>query len=127
IKSVLAEVYAAQKQSASATLKPSDITSIIKKAEQRRLDSMRQFESASRMDLAEREQKEAAILATYLPAMLSTAEIDTVLRRIITESSEQVNIKKAKGHALRSFYSEIDKNAVQGDIVIQRLDKLWSL
>lgn len=87
---------------------------------------MKQFESASRPDLAEREQKEAVLLASYLPAMLSTGEIDGILLRIISESPEKENIKKAKGLALKTFYSQVDKSLVLGEVVRQRLDELWS-
>lgn len=87
---------------------------------------MKQFESASRSDLADREQKEAVLLASYLPAMLTTTEIDIILRRIISESHEKENAKKAKGLALKTFYAQIDKNLVLGEVVKQRLDELWS-
>jgi uncharacterized protein YqeY len=84
------------------------------------------FRSAARSDLAQREEKEAGLLASYLPAMLPTTEIDTILRRIISKSSEKDNVNKAKGMALRDFYSQVDKNAVPGEVVRQRLDELWS-
>ncbi|KAF8518734.1 GatB/YqeY domain-containing protein [Gautieria morchelliformis] len=125
IRSVLSEVYAGQKRVAPATLKPSDVISIVRKAQQRRLDSMSLFQSASRSDLAQREEKEAGLLASYLPAMLATTEIDTILRRIISESPEKDNVKKAKGMALKDFYTQVDKNVVPGEVVRQRLDELW--
>ena len=86
---------------------------------------MRQFERASRPDLAQREQTEALLLASYLPAMLSAAEVDAVLRHIISESPETGNVKKAKGLALKTFYRQVDKNTVSGEVVKQRLDELW--
>ncbi|KAF8520378.1 GatB/YqeY domain-containing protein [Hysterangium stoloniferum] len=125
IRSVLSEIYAAQK-AAVQPLKTPEIVSIIRKAEQRRLDSARQFESASRADLAEKEQKEANLLACYLPTMVPVSEIDRVLRRVISGITEKDNVKKAKGLVLKLFYSEVNKNAVQGEVVKQRLDELWS-
>jgi predicted kinase len=58
--------------------------------------------------------------------MLSTAEVDSILRRIIAESPEKENVQKAKGLTLKTFYSQVDKNLVLGEIVRQRLDELWS-
>ncbi|KIJ39850.1 hypothetical protein M422DRAFT_257168 [Sphaerobolus stellatus SS14] len=126
IRSVLAEVYNAQKQVAPKTLTSSDVAAVVRKAEQRRLDSAKQFEEASRSDLAEKEKEEAALLASYLPPVLNTEQIDTILRKIIASADRSQNPKKAKGLALKAFLGEVDKSTVQTDVVKQRLEELWS-
>ena len=90
------------------------------------MDSAKQFEDASRADLAEKEKQEAALLGSYLPPMLTTEQIDNILRKIIASANKNDNPKKAKGLALKAFFSEVDKNMVQSDLVKQRLEELWS-
>lgn len=58
--------------------------------------------------------------------MMSTAEIDVILRRILSESPKLENINKAKGLVLKAFYTQVDRCLVPGEVVRQRLDELWT-
>ncbi|HVW53899.1 MAG TPA: GatB/YqeY domain-containing protein [Trinickia sp.] len=51
------------------------ITAVIDKMIKQRKDSISQFEAAGRTDLVEQESAELAVLAAYMPAQLSDAEI----------------------------------------------------
>ena len=51
------------------------ITAVIDKMIKQRKDSISQFEAAGRTDLVEQESAELAVLAAYMPAQLSEAEI----------------------------------------------------
>src|SRR5690348_5729778 len=57
------------------TLDDAGVTGIIEKMIKQRKDSISQFESAGRTDLVEQEQAEMGVLAAYMPAQLSEAEI----------------------------------------------------
>jgi uncharacterized protein YqeY len=51
------------------------VLAIIEKMIKQRKDSISQFEAGGRQDLADIEKAELAILATYMPAALSDAEV----------------------------------------------------
>jgi len=59
---------------------------VLKRQIKQRQDSIEQFERAGRSDLVEREQAQLAILQAYLPAGLSTDEIDALVRAVVTET-----------------------------------------
>ena len=59
------------------------IEQLIAKEVKKRLDSVQQYTSAARPELAESEQAEAAVLETYLPEQLSDADVQKVIDEII--------------------------------------------
>ena len=62
------------------------ITGVVEKLIKQRKDSIGQFEAAGRDDLVAAEQAELAVLLTYLPEQLSTAEVETAVADAITEA-----------------------------------------
>lgn len=52
-----------------------------------RNDSIKEFKNANRDDLVESYQKEIAILKEYMPKMLTTEEIESILNKAIEETS----------------------------------------
>lgn len=52
-----------------------------------RRDSIEQFTAGGRADLAEKEQKEVAIIQGYLPQQLSAAELSAEVAKAVTEAS----------------------------------------
>lgn len=63
------------------------ILSILDKMVKQRRDSISQFESAGRDDLAAIEKAELAIIQTYLPQALSEAEIAEMVKAAVAEVS----------------------------------------
>jgi uncharacterized protein len=57
------------------TLDDAAVTAVIDKMIKQRKDSISQFEAAGRTDLVEKEAAELKVLADYMPAQLSDAEI----------------------------------------------------
>src|SRR5215467_8060733 len=51
-----------------------------------RKESIDQFSKGGRPELAEKEQKEAALIETYLPAGASAAEMDSAISKAIAET-----------------------------------------
>ncbi|CAL1708232.1 unnamed protein product [Somion occarium] len=124
LRSVLTDVYAADKQK-SQPIPNSKIQDIIRKAVDRRKDVASQYENASRSDLAEKERKEAAILSEFLPPQLSEEEIDCVLREVIQEqgllkAEAKPNPKQALGKIFKAFYTRVDKSAVSSTEYVTR-------
>lgn len=60
-------------------LDDTQVLAVLDKMLKQRRESIAQFESAGRTDLADKEAAEATIIQTYLPAALSPAEIDTLI------------------------------------------------
>ena len=62
------------------------VLAVLEKMVKQRKDSITQYESAGRDDLAAVEKAEMAIIQAYLPAQLSEAEIDAAIQAAITEA-----------------------------------------
>jgi len=62
------------------------VLAIIEKMIKQRKDSITQFEAGGRQDLADIEKAELVILATYMPAGLSEAEIQAEVAAAVTAS-----------------------------------------
>jgi uncharacterized protein len=67
-------------------LADADIVAVIDKMVKQRRDSIAQFEAGKRMDLADAERAELAILLAYLPQRLSDAEIDAAVDAAIART-----------------------------------------
>ncbi|KAF9809088.1 hypothetical protein IEO21_07586 [Rhodonia placenta] len=128
IRSVLAEVYAADKAPGCSELASSStIFAILRKAVLRRSDSAAEFEKASRPDLAQKEKNEAELLEPFLPPLLSEAEIDRALREVISEQPQltsDANPRKVMGLVFKSFYTKVDRSSVDADLVRRRAEAL---
>lgn len=62
------------------------VLAILNKMIKQRRDSISQFEAGNRTDLAQKEAEEIRIIQQYLPAQLSSAEIDQAITAAIQES-----------------------------------------
>ena len=67
-------------------LTDADVVAVLEKMVKQRRESIAQFESAARTDLAEAEKFELAVLAGYLPQQMSEPEIQKALEAAISES-----------------------------------------
>ncbi|WP_411826001.1 GatB/YqeY domain-containing protein [Luteolibacter sp. AS25] len=63
-----------------------EILAVIRKQIKQRHDSITQFESADRPELAEKEKQEIDILSKYLPAALSEEEINAIVEKAVAET-----------------------------------------
>ncbi|TFY70858.1 hypothetical protein EVG20_g2150 [Dentipellis fragilis] len=127
IRSVLAEVYAADKASKDGKVPSSNIFTLIKKAQKRRLDAATKFIEATRADLAEKEQKEADFLSTFLPPLLPEAEVVRILEEIISQQrAEGDQPKKTLSKVLPVFYAKVEKTAVDPVFVKDKILELVS-
>lgn len=66
-------------------LDDAQVLAVIDKMIKQRKDSVTQFEAGGRADLVAKESAEIAWLAEYLPAQLSEAELDGLVRSAIAE------------------------------------------
>ncbi|MDV3222050.1 GatB/YqeY domain-containing protein [Intrasporangium sp.] len=63
-----------------------DVLKVLAKEAKKRRESADAYQSAGRIELAEVEQAELAVLETYLPKQLDDAELETIVREAVTAS-----------------------------------------
>ncbi|HET7587491.1 MAG TPA: GatB/YqeY domain-containing protein [Gammaproteobacteria bacterium] len=71
------------------TLNDGESIAVLDKMVKQRRESIEQFTSAGRNDLAERESREVEILQRYLPQPLSEGEIDALIERAVAGSGAE--------------------------------------
>jgi hypothetical protein len=64
-----------------------DVIDVINKAIKRRREASEQMRAGNRLELAEKEDQEAALLIKYLPAQLSEAEVRGLVREAIASGA----------------------------------------
>jgi uncharacterized protein YqeY len=79
------------------TLDDAAVTGIIDKLVKQRKDSIAAFTSAARMDLADKESAELAVLEGYLPQRMDTAEVRSAIDTIVAELALELGRKPAAG------------------------------
>ncbi len=101
-------------------LSDEDCMKVIKRMAKQRKDSIEQFTSGARPDLAETESAELAIIEALLPAQMSLEEIERKIQAKIDESP--VDPSK-KGQFIGMMCKELGETA-DGALVKQVVDKL---
>jgi uncharacterized protein YqeY len=100
------------------TLDDGAVMAILEKMIKQRRDSVAQFQAGGRPELAEAEQAEIAILQGYLPAALSTAELDSIVDAAVAESgaSSVKDMGKVMGLVKPKVQGRADMGAVSAKI-----------
>ena len=62
------------------------VLSVIEKMIKQRKDSITQFEAGGRQDLADKEKSEINVLAAYMPAQMSEAEVQAEVATAVTQA-----------------------------------------
>jgi uncharacterized protein len=100
------------------TLDDSQILAVLDKMLKQRRESIAQFQSGGREDLAAREAAEISILQTYLPAQLSEAELDALIGEAIasTGAASVKDMGKVMGIVKAKAQGRADMGAVSARI-----------
>lgn len=87
---------------------------IVQKLIKQRQDSLTIFEQQKREDLAVTEREEIAVLQNYLPAQLSSAELESHLREIIARvgAAGMRDMGKVMGVASQEFAGRADGKTI---------------
>ena len=88
---------------------------VIRKAVKQRQDSIEQYTSGGRIELAEKERSEMELLKTYLPPELSDEELESGIREIIatTGAQSKKDMGKVMKEATARFRGRADGKKVQ--------------
>jgi uncharacterized protein YqeY len=98
------------------TVDDAGIITIIEKLIKQRKDSIEQFQKAGRTDLVEQESKELVILQAYMPAQLSTAEVQSAIQKVIADlgASGPQDMGKVIGALKAQLAGKADMGMVSG-------------
>jgi uncharacterized protein YqeY len=80
LRMVLSELQKAAKEGNS------DEVAVLRRERKRRLEAAEQFREGGRPELAEREESEATLIESYLPAELDDAALETIVNDAIAET-----------------------------------------
>jgi uncharacterized protein YqeY len=100
------------------TMDDAQVLGIIEKMIKQRKESIVQFEQGGRPDLADKEKSEIAQLQDYLPAQLSEAEVDAIIREAIatTGAASVKDMGKVMGIVKGKAAGRADMGAVSARI-----------
>lgn len=115
--------YEIQKGGAGYEATDEDVTTVIQKEVKQRKDSIEQFKTGGREDLAEKETKELDVIQKYLPEQMNEEEITKLVIDAISKVSATnpqdmgkvmgVLLPQTKGKADGSLVSSIVKEKLQ--------------
>jgi len=105
---------AARGKGGDTQLSDDDVLAILGKMTKQRHESVRAYEEAGRIDLAEREQQEVAIIAEFLPRQLSEEEVNAAVEAAIqeTEATSIRDMGKIMGVLKAKYTGQMDFGAV---------------
>ncbi len=76
---------AIEKGGADAELTDPEVVAVVRREVKKRQDSIEQYQSAGRAELAEQEEAEIGVLQAYLPEPLSESELTAIIDAAIAE------------------------------------------
>ncbi|HWE09727.1 MAG TPA: GatB/YqeY domain-containing protein [Solirubrobacteraceae bacterium] len=94
LRLVLSELQKAAKEGGD------DELAVLRRERKRRLDAATQFRDGGRPELADQEESEAALIATYLPAELSDDELDVIVAAAIADTG--ASSPRDMGHVMKA-------------------------
>jgi uncharacterized protein YqeY len=115
IRAALLEKEVSIRVGGTAVLTEEQELEVLVSLAKKRRDAIEQFTAGNRLDLAETEQAELAVLEEYLPAPVSDEEVTTVIQDIITKSGA-VSMKemgKVMAEAMKALKGKADGTKVQ--------------
>ncbi|MHA7849473.1 GatB/YqeY domain-containing protein [Roseovarius sp.] len=98
----------------ASSVTDTDILAILAKMTKQRQESVRAYEEGGRLDLAEREAGEIAIIEEFLPRQLSEDEIETAVDDVIAETGATSirDMGKIMGRLKDKYAGQMDFGAV---------------
>ena len=104
------------------SLDDTQVLVVLDKMVKQRRDSINQYESAGRQDLADKENFEISVIQEYLPAALSEAEIDALVDEAI--SATNATTIKEMGAVMAQLRPRIQGRADMGGVSNKVKEKL---
>ena len=102
-----------------------EVISVIKKQVKQRQDSITQFKSGGRVDLADKEEKELVVLKNYLPPEMSAEKLKAIIEEVVSASG--ASSIKDMGRVMKDVLTRVAgqaDNQTIGALVKERLTKI---
>ena len=93
---------------------------VVSMIKQRR-DSVEQYRNGGRPELADKEAAEIAILETYLPPPMDAAELEGIVRSVVTETG--ASSPKDMGRVMKGVMAQLAGRAADGKLVSELVKK----
>jgi uncharacterized protein len=103
LRLVLSELQKAAKEGSD------DELAILRRERKRRVEAAGAYREAGRTDLADGEEKEAELIAGYLPAELSEPELEAIVEQAVRESG--ASTVRDMGGAMKAAMAAVDGRA----------------
>ena len=116
LRAVKAAFMVAKTEKGNSELTEDKEITIVQKLVKQRLDTAEVYKQNNRPELAEKEEKEAAIISVYLPKQLSEEEITAEVKAIIeqTGASSMKDMGKVMGMASKKLAGKADGKIISG-------------
>ncbi|MDB6028790.1 MAG: hypothetical protein JWM68_5013 [Verrucomicrobiales bacterium] len=111
----------AQIERKTETSSDAEVIAIVQKEVKKRRDSITQFESGGRPELAAKEKLEITILEGFLPQALSPEELEALVRAAIQETG--ATSKKDMGKVIKAVQAQAAGRA-EGKVISELVGKL---
>jgi len=114
LKAKILEKEISERKGSDATLSDSQVQEVLMKAAKQRKDSISQFRDAGRTDLQETEEYELKVIESYLPEMMSEAEIRGLASEVIenTGAASPSDMGKVMGALMPKVKGKADGTLV---------------
>lgn len=120
--SVLRMVKSALKNKEVEKIRPledAEALAICQTLVKQRRESVEMFTKGNRMDLADKETREIAIIESYLPAAPSDADLDQAIAAAIAETG--ANSPKQMGAVIKAAKARLEGKTVDGKLLSDRV------
>lgn len=98
-----------------------DLVSILSTMVKQRKESVDQYVSAGRQDLADKESREISIIQEYLPQQLTPEELEALIRATLQETG--VTSMKEMGRLMKELQPKV-KGKADGKVVNQKIKEI---
>ncbi len=114
VRAIKSEILLAKTSGAGAEITDGDVIKLIQKLIKQRKESAAMYAQGGRQDLADNELAEAAEMEGYLPKQLSEAEVEEIVKGIISETgaSSMTDMGKVMGLATKKLAGQADGRTV---------------
>jgi len=115
LRSLKAAIQTKELKKGRGSLSEDDVVAVLQKQAKQRKDSVSQFEAGGRSDLADKENEELAIIATYLPDELTEVELEKIILEVVdaTGASSPSDMGKVMGAVMPRVRGKADGNRVR--------------
>ena len=114
LRAVKSQILLLKTEAKGAEVSAEQEIAILQRMIKQRKDSFEQFVTQGRTDLAEVEEAQMKVIEKYLPAQLSSEELEAEMKKIIAEAGAETikDLGKVMGIASKAFAGKSDGKSI---------------